>query len=303
MSAAATVAVIGAGLSAWQMAEQKKKAAEAAKAGGAFGSVPNAARYQPIDFDKEQLASVMGNFKNLGGINDLVRGTNGMLSRADLDRAKRLIPGYASNMQTQGRNAGQLLNGQLPYDDVMEIVADRGEATNGLGIPGTGTSATLRDLGLSRLDAIKAGGGIMKDMVGMAESISPINRYSKPSDFFVSPTDRIRMAMEQNGVVQQSNQSANNLAGMGNPSAQAALQMSMSGYGETDYAALAQSAAKIVSAGKDAYDNGANPSGITSEGFYTSAANAARANASDSYTPRIEKYGNRKYYANYSIPA
>jgi hypothetical protein len=119
----------------------------------------------------------------------------------------------------------------------MGIVSNRNEMTNALGIPGTGTNATLKDLGLSQLDAVKAGGGILKDMVGIAETINPVGRRMSPQSMMISPQDRIRMTMEQNQLIQQSDQNKYNLGASGDPTAYAQLQLQLAQAGN-DAAAI-----------------------------------------------------------------
>jgi hypothetical protein len=114
-----------------------------------------------------------------------------------------------------GLNAGNLMNGQLPYDDVLNAVSNRAALTNSLGIGGTAQPATLKDLGIGQLDAMKTGGSMMQQMVGMAETISPIGRYMTPQMMMLTPLDRIKMSMEQNQLIQQSDQNKNNLEALG----------------------------------------------------------------------------------------
>lgn len=210
--------VIGAGASIYSSSQQSKAAKTAGgKTGGnptkglPLGQKPVAAEYRPVDFDREQWNTVQGNLSNLGSIADLMRQTNSAIDGDAMRRAVKFVPGYKENMRLQGEASTNLLSGRLPYDDVMDIVANRGELTGAMGVPGTGTSATLRDLGLSRLDAIKSGSGLMKGMVDIAETVNPVGRRMRPQDMFLNPLDRIRMAMSQNETIQQSDQNRNNI--------------------------------------------------------------------------------------------
>lgn len=190
-----------------------------------LGDVPDAAMYDPVDFDRAQIEAIMANRDALPDIQQVMAGANTAISNDAIRRAIKLIPGYMQSMRTMGSNTNELINGRLPFEDVMDIVGDRGAMTGALGIPGTGGAATLKDLGISRMDAMKTGSGMLGDMIGMAETISPRGSYVTPQSMMVSPMDRIRNEMEQNGLVQQSNQNFNNLAAQADPNDLAIAQL------------------------------------------------------------------------------
>lgn len=291
----ATIAtILGAAYGAYSTydnSQKQKKAAATATQGLNLGGKPDAAKYEPVDFSNEQIAAIMGNLGSLDAGSDLMGRTNQLIDQDAMHRAKRFIPQYKDSMRIEGAAANSLLKGQLPYDDVLDIVADRGESTNALGVPGTASSATLRDLGLSRLDAIKSGSGLLNNMVQIAESVNPVSRRSRPQDNFVNPSDRIRFSMEQNQLLQQTEQSANNLAAGISPTQSAAAQVQLSSRlnQPTQDAATnqqyAQLVAQLLGTGATAYDSGKFGLGGTgtSDGLST-----------DSFTAK-----NRKY----SIPA
>lgn len=232
--AAAGLAVSAAG-TAYGVYSQSK-ASKAAEGGGmpgggvfasAFGEVPEAAEYRPVNFKQTQLDTITDNRLALPDIGRLVSGANNIITRDALTRADKLIPSYRASMDAYGRAGNELLNGRLPFEDVLGIVSDRNELANALGTPGAAGNATLKDLGISRLGAIQSGGGILKDMVGIAETISPINRYMKPQDMMLDPATRIGMEMQQNQLIQQSDQNRNNLEAAGDPAAYAQLQLAL----------------------------------------------------------------------------
>lgn len=213
--------VIGAGASlygTYSSNQAAKKAGSASAAGIPVGQKPVAAEYKPVDFTKEQLDTVTGNLANADKIHGLMDQTNFFMDADALHRAKKIIPGYAQNMALEGNNTNDLLNGRLPYDDVMGIVANRSQNTAALGTPGTAGPATMRDLGLSRLDAIKAGSGMMGSMVDMAEKIDPVGRRMTQQSMYLDPATNIRNRMEQNQIIQQSDQNRNNIAAAATPS-------------------------------------------------------------------------------------
>lgn len=228
--------VIGAGASAYGAYANSQGAKGAGSVAGLnVGQKPKAAEYKPIDFSDEQKKTIAGNFDALHAGNELVQGTNKLITGEALRRATRMIPDYKQNMALQGANANALLSGNLPYDDVLDIIANRGEAGNIIGTPGGSAPATLRDLGLSRLDAMKTGAGLMSGMVDIAQKINPVERQFLPQSMYLNPTDRIQLGMQQNQLIQQSDQNKYNIEAAATPSqalqAQVALGQLASGGG------------------------------------------------------------------------
>lgn len=260
------VAALGTAAYTISSQEKAKKKAEAANRqamgmldDNPYGSVPEAALYEPVDFDESQMDAIRGNKDALPFIRELLGQSNNFVTADALRRADKLIPNYSQSMRTMGDSTLDLLSGRLPYDDLLDIVSDRAAVGGGLNIPGLSNGQTLKDLGMSRLDAMGKGAGLMGQMVSMAETISPRSSYGKPTDFFVSPTQRIGMQMEQNQLVQQSQQSANNLAAGADPNEVARLQLGM---GQVlnppqgaDYASAAN---QIISAAGGIYSGGKN---------------------------------------------
>lgn len=195
----------------------------------AAGTTPEAALYQPVDFQESQRQAILQNLANFQDAAALTRQTNNSITNDALKRIAALVPGYQSAVQRYGLAASDLLNGRLPFNDVTQILGDRSAFTSTVGIPGTAGPASLRDLGLSQLQGLQTGGSILKDMVQMAQTISPVERYATPQQMFVSPIDRIRGDLEQAQLIQQSEQNRNNLAAMGDPRAQLQLGLQTAG--------------------------------------------------------------------------
>lgn len=210
---------------------RKDAARQTAQAGQGinFGQKPKAAEYKPVDFTGEQFNTIMGNIANRKNAAKLAMQTNQAIDSDTLARARKFIPGYEANMAQEGQNSTQLLKGRLPYDDVLDIAANRSGLSGALGVPGTGGPATLRDLGLSRLDAIKTGGSMLNNMVDIAERVNPVNRRMTPQDEYLKPFDRIQAAMQQNQLIQQSDQNKYNIAAGLSPTDQANAQLQLAG--------------------------------------------------------------------------
>lgn len=227
--------VIGAGTSVYSASQQSKaaKGASGAINSKSAGTVPKAAEYEEVHVGKEQLHTIFDNYKALDNIIPLDRRTNAFIDQDAMKRATQFIPGYKSAMDTYGRAGNDLLNARLPFSDVLDVVSNRTDLTNSVGIPGQGgTNATLKDLGLSQLDAVKAGGGILKDMVGIAETVNPVGRRATPQSMFLDPSERVNWQLQQNQFIQQSEQNKNNLAAAADPAAAMQMQLALAQAGQ-----------------------------------------------------------------------
>lgn len=282
--------VVSVGVGAYQAYQSKKAAAK-------VGEKPEAAQYGPVNFGKMQLKTVKDDAKNLGWINGLTDATNTSIASQDVKRATRFIPRYKSIMQQEGLNASALTRGELPYDDVLDIASSRSGLANSLGTPGAAGPATLKDLGLSRLSAMESGTNLFKNMVGIAEAVSPVARYSRPQDYLLTPGQTIPWALEEAQLKQQSQQNANNLKAGASPSQLASSAAQASG-ATNPYASIGPAIGTIGGLLSN-YNGGGGGGGLTSSGGYGSLSGAATAapytnsfsyDPSMGYTPVAQQY-------------
>lgn len=288
--------VVSVGVGAYQ-ASQQSDAAGSAQA----GSVPKAALYEPVDFTKMQGDTVQGNLDNMGSIRTLNSQTNQIISNQDMQRIMRFVPGFKSMMAGEASNAGSLIKGNLPYDDVLGIVGNQNELGNTIGVPGTSAPATLKDLGISRLSAMQTGQGMLSGMIGQAEQVSPEARYSRPQDYYLYPSQTIPWEIEQRQLEQQSQQNANNLAAAPNPTALAQQAGAISGASSpgNSFAGLGPALGQI--GGLLRQNN--SPTDPMNNGFYSTAGGAYGAYQSPGYSPVIlQNPGGSGYYSPYSVP-
>lgn len=244
--------VISVGVGAYQANQQQKQAKKAQEGASgqmrqAYGSVPQAAEYQRVDYGDVLRDTLVDNSRAIPNLRNLVLENNNIIDQDAMTRATRFIPGYKQAMKTYAAAGQDLLNGRLPYEDVLGIISDGNEARNVTGIPGSNTAATLKDLGLSRLDAIKTGGGILQQQASIAEQVNPVSRRLAPQSMLLNPSQAVGWEMEQNQLEQQSLQNKYNLAATGDPAAAAQLQLQLaqqgrSGGGGTDYSQIIGSA-------------------------------------------------------------
>jgi hypothetical protein len=96
----------------------------------------------------------------------------------NLDRMRSLVPNFDTISGQIGSVTEDLLFGRLPFDDVLDIVSDRQSLAGTLGTPGGQTSATLKDLGISRLQAQQQGFGMFQGFANtLATAVSPIPQF------------------------------------------------------------------------------------------------------------------------------
>lgn len=187
------------------------------------------APYNPIDYGDVQGKTVADNRANLPDILGLTSDINNALRADSGFRIEQFAPGFGDNLRTMTNSAKALLGGRLPYSDVMDIVSNRQQLGNTLGTAGTYTNATLKDLGLSQLQAQQTGSEMMSRITNLVEAVDPIGQRSRPQDWTLTPqqTVPLKQADTQFGasydqmeriLAQQSEQNANVLNAAPDPS-------------------------------------------------------------------------------------
>jgi hypothetical protein len=187
------------------------------------------APYNPIDYGDVQGKTVGDNRKNLPDILGLTSDINNALRADSAFRIEQFAPGFGDNLRTMTNSAKALLGGRLPYSDVMDIVSNRQELGNTMGTAGTFTNATLKDLGISQLQAQQTGSEMMSRIGNLVESVDPIGQRSRPQDWTLSPSQTVPLKQQDTQfgasydqmeriLAQQSEQNANVLNAAPDPS-------------------------------------------------------------------------------------
>ena len=141
--------------------------------------------------------TIAGNQKNLPANLQLMRDTNKGITEDALTRLNTLYPQFQGQFNQQSRNTGNLLAGQLPFEDMQAITARRSEATS-LGGGGNSQQQTLADLGVSRLEAMQSGAANLTNNVNLWNAIDPISRRVNPQSLFVDVGQAISSAINEN---------------------------------------------------------------------------------------------------------
>lgn len=188
--------------------------------GDIYGTKADAVEYNPVSFDSSLMSSVLGNSAASGATSDLTSRTNAINVNDANSRINTLLPGYGGDLSSYQGATKSLLDGQLPFSDVLDIVSNRGELNNALGTPGAGTNATLKDLGISRLQATQQGGSMFQSILGsLNQNVSPTGNLFTAQSNYLTPGARLSGDLEQAQLQQQSGQSAAFLAASADPAA------------------------------------------------------------------------------------
>lgn len=170
----------------------------------AYPDVPQAAEYVPVDPCAEQQRGIDCNGENLGAANSWAQCVNRLHEQADLTRAVVFDPRWLVNMDMYSIQVGDLLQGKLRPDSLMETMTDVAEDALATGRVGGVRRATTRALGLERLRRTRLGQRELRAEAEFISRISPQKRQADIREMMVSPQQRLSLAMTQAQLVQNS---------------------------------------------------------------------------------------------------
>ena len=178
---------------------------------GYAGSRVQGAAYQPVSLSESLRGTVGANQQNLGRINQLVSDTNRSTLQNDFSRINSFSPSILQTLQSLAGNASMLSSGQLPQDAISQLISSRQSQSGTFGIPGGSSPATLKDLGLSSLDAMNQGASLFQQVLQGADAISPLNRQISAAQYQFDPNTGLQTDLAQAQLQQQSQQNIYNL--------------------------------------------------------------------------------------------
>lgn len=191
----------------------------------AFGSVPKAILYQPVDIDGEAAANLNENLKLMPDYQRQTAALNCLTVKNDITRMIALDPTYLCNIQMQAGQIKDLMAGKLPIDEVVEILTDTAEQACLNGRIGCSGGNLFRNLGISRLRAQASGRAAFERHTNqLNRDVSPISRQANIADFLQTSQQRLALALTQAQLIQQSLQNAANADAAGDPAVYAELQ-------------------------------------------------------------------------------
>lgn len=170
----------------------------------AYPDVPQAAEYVPVDPCAEQQRGIDCNGENLSAANSWAQCINRLHEQADLTRAVVLDPRWLVNMDMYSIQVGDLLQGTIRPDGLMETMTDVAEEALASGRVGGVRRATTRALALERLRRVRLGQRELRAEAEFINRISPQKRQADIREMMVTPQQRLSLALTQAQLVQNS---------------------------------------------------------------------------------------------------
>jgi hypothetical protein len=195
----------------------------------AFGSKlnPEEFLYNPVDLTQSQLDTISGNLRAIPGAVKIQDKVNPAIWRNDTNRIRNLMPGFDAARDSYVGTMTNLQNGQLPFSDVQDLISTRASGSGVLASPGGSRNATLRDLGMGRMDAMREGNSMFGNFVQIAQQISPVERQFNPQQMLFTPQQRAESDIQQASLEQAGRASAELARAMPNPAENALVNAQM----------------------------------------------------------------------------
>lgn len=193
----------------------------------AFGSVPDAAIYQPVDSRETIYAAINENLQNIPAAERHIAAVNRMNEQNDIVHMTAFAPEFLHLMHKSSSTIRELIHGKLPVDSVIDVLTDDAEQAALNGRIGNTGRHTHRMLGLSRLQMQEKARRELARHSEVTQRVSPNQRQMTIQDMLGSPQDRVGLALTQAQLIQQSLQNYNNSIAAGDPSKLGQLQLEM----------------------------------------------------------------------------
>jgi len=177
---------------------------------GAYPDVPQAAEYVPVDPCAEQLANIYCGDRNLSAANEWAQCINRLHEQADIVRAVVLDPRWLENMDMYSIQIGDLLQGKLHPDSLMEVMTDVAEDALATGRVGGVRRLTAARLGIERLRRTRIGQKELSMEADFITRLSPHKRQADIREMMVTPQQRLGLALTQSQLIQNSLQNLYN---------------------------------------------------------------------------------------------
>jgi len=130
-----------------------------------------------LDTTKTATEAINGIFQNLPGAEGIASQTN-QFNQDQLDSIlESIVPGYKAGQSQRAKNSEALLRGELPADVASRVERKAAErsAAGGYGGSRAAANLTLRDLGLTSLDAMQAGDRMFQGQVSGTPRANLVN--------------------------------------------------------------------------------------------------------------------------------
>jgi hypothetical protein len=171
----------------------------AAMSAGRRTRVPEIRR---VDTEREQREAIRQNIASIAPAAELSRKATEADQATLESQLRRAIPGYDQLIGQASRNIGASLRGELTPEvtsQVQRSTAGRALMGGYGGGSGFGRALTARDLGLTSLNLQQQGLGQAMNFIQNQRSTGMVQPFSV-SSMFVSPTQRINLALQENSM-------------------------------------------------------------------------------------------------------
>jgi hypothetical protein len=170
-----------------------------AMSAGRRARIPNIAR---VDTNREQQEAIRQNIASIESATELSRKAT-EADQATLEaQLRRAIPGYDQLVQQASSNIGASLRGELSPEvtsQVQRSTAGRALMSGAGASSGFGRALTARDLGLTSLNLQQQGLNQAMGFIQSQRATGMVQPMSVAS-MFVSPTQRINLALQENSM-------------------------------------------------------------------------------------------------------
>jgi len=175
--------------------------------------------------------TIAGDQANLPAASKLAADINKAITASAKDRATSWDAGFIGSLNALGHNADAALQGQLPYDDALSIVSNRGRLAADIGYAGGAGPQTAADLGRTRTSLMtEVGPNLLSGLASIMNVVDPISRHTTPENFTLSPAQAVTSAIGENQFAAsyglQAGLEQATLAALPNPQAQGQFNLS-----------------------------------------------------------------------------
>ena len=196
-----------------------------------FGTKPGVEAFAPVSLQGEQARAIRANLANLPAAQALASAYSEGFTQDALNRVRAITPGFDRSQSQMARNAGALLEGEIPADVAEAVASARAEMAGASGMFGGANNLVARDLGLTSLDLQNRGASLFQSMVNQANQISPVAGQTAAASFGVSPAQQTDLSFRQNLIDQSTRQNQANIGAAATPAAEALFQASLANLG------------------------------------------------------------------------
>ena len=195
--------------------------------GDAFGTVPEAARYQEVDSRDTIYAAINENLQNIPAAERHIAAVNRMNERNDIVRMTAFSPEFLHLAHKESLTISQLMKGQIPVDTLVDLTTSEAETAAAQGRIGVSGRRTNRSIGLTRIEMQNLAAQRWQAHVAIAGQVSPVPRQQTIQEMLGTPQNRIALALTQAQLLQADLQNFLNSESAGDPTKLGELQVEL----------------------------------------------------------------------------